>query len=389
MNNTGQTVLLVDDDLSVRQYLQNAVEKLGYQVTTAMDGDTFKEAFKECNPDIVLLDLIIPGSDSIEMLKFLAASHCEVPVLLMSGLDGHTIQVAAKLGRAHGLRMFGGLEKPFDHGTLKDLLAKAGREKHHIAEDNLIEAIDRGELRVYYQPQVDASDGHLVGAEVLLRWQHPEYGILLPGYFLPLAQNTDVRRSITRWVCSTALSQLAEWRRLGIDMTISINLFGTDITDESFPDWLEARTTEFRVEPRQIVLEVTERDATTQIDLVREVMTRLRFKGFQLSIDDFGTGYSSFAMLQQIPFGELKIDKCFVMEALTEPGDRAIVEALVGLGTAHGLRVVAEGVEDEPTLNFMRSLGLPVIQGYHTGRPMPAETFMHGFDRSDESKLSA
>jgi sensor c-di-GMP phosphodiesterase-like protein len=381
MNACPQTILLVDDDPAVRNYLQKAVKLLGYDVCTASDSESFERSFKACHPDIILLDLIIPGSDSMEMLKFLADFHCDVPVLLMSGVDGRTIRVAGEVGTARGLKMFGGLEKPLRFSVLQEVLAKASHEQHIIAENNLMEAIDRGELRVYYQPQVSPSDGKLVGAEALLRWQHPERGILTPDAFLPLARTPKVMRSITRWVCDASISQLGEWTREGIEMSMSINLFTSDITDESFPDWLEERVQENRVDPERIVLEVTERDAATDMDTVREVVTRLRLKGFQLSIDDFGTGYSSFAMLQQMPFGELKIDKCFVMKALREPGALAIVEALIGLGQSLGLRVVAEGVEDEPTLEFMRQLGLTVIQGFHTGRPMPAKTFLHGFHR--------
>ncbi|MFT7486159.1 MAG: DNA-binding response OmpR family regulator, partial [Candidatus Paceibacteria bacterium] len=178
MKQSTQTVLLVDDDANIRQYLREKIERLGYEVATAFDGESFRRSFKRSKPDVILLDLMIPGSDSIEMLKFLAASHCVVPVVLMSGLDERTISAAKKLGHSHGLRMFGGLEKPFDHAKLEAVLAKTGREKHDLAEENLMEAIDRGELRIHYQPQVNAGDGSLIGAEALLRWQHPEYGIL-------------------------------------------------------------------------------------------------------------------------------------------------------------------------------------------------------------------
>lgn len=389
MNSSSQTILLVDDDPAVRRFLQRAVKQLGYDVCTATDTESFQKAFKDCHPDIILLDLIIPGSDSMEMLKFLADFHCNVPVLLMSGLDGRTIRVAGEVGTARGLRMFGGLEKPLRFHVLEEVLARASHAQHRIAEKHLVNAIEQDELRVYYQPQVHPSGGELTGAEALLRWQHPERGMLSPDAFLPLARTPEVMRKLTRWVCDEALAQLGEWGGRGIDMTMSINLFTNDIMDESFPDWMEERVLEHHVDPSKVVLEVTERDAATDMDTVREVVTRLRLKGFQLSIDDFGTGYSSFAMLQQMPFGELKIDKCFVMEALTDSSSRAIVQALIGLGQSLGLRVVAEGVEDEPTLEFMRQLGISVIQGFHTGRPMPAKSFMHGYHSQRTSTLLA
>jgi len=389
MKHCPQRVLVVDDDPVIRQYLREVIERLGYEVSTASDGETFQRSYQASEPDVILLDLIMPGTDGADLLKFLAASRCEIPIVLMSGLDDRALRAANRLGKTHGLRMFSGLEKPFDRARLEEVLTRTGLERCRLAEQNLMEAIDRGELRLYYQPQVNAADGRLLGAEALLRWQHPEYGVLLPGYFLQLAKDPEVIRSMTRWVCSTALAQLGQWRKDNVRLTMSINLTAADVLDESFSTWLLELVADNGLETSQVVLEVTEQMATADNEEVAEALTRLRLKGFQLSIDDFGTGYSSMARLQRIPFGELKIDKCFIMEALEDPDAKTIVEVLVNLGRTLGMRVVAEGVEDEPTLNVMRELGLSVIQGYFTGRPVPAEVFMRGFHGSTWSRQIA
>jgi len=382
-------ILVVDDDPMIRQYLRETIERLGYEVSTASDGESFKRSYQTNQPDVVLLDLIMPETDGAELLKFLAGSQCEIPIVLMSGLDDRALRAANRLGKTHGLRMFSGLEKPFDRSKLEEVLTRTGLEKCRLAEQNLMEAIDRGELRLYYQPQVNAADGRLVGAEALLRWQHPEYGVLLPGYFLRLAEDPEVIRSITRWVCSTALAQLGQWCRGNVGITMSINLTATDVLDESFSSWLLELVADNGLETSQVVLEVTERTATADNDEVVEALTRLRLVGFQLSIDDLGTGYSSMSRLQRIPFGELKVDKCFIMEALEDPDAKTIVEVLVNLGRTMGMRVVAEGVEDEPTLKMMRELGVTLIQGYFTGHPVPADVFMRGFHRSTWSRQIA
>ena len=389
MKDRPQRALVVDDDPVIRQYLREVIERLGYEVSTASDGETFQRSYQASEPDVILLDLIMPGTDGADLLKFLAASRCEIPIVLMSGLDDRALRAANRLGKTHGLRMFSGLEKPIDRARLEEVLTRTGLERCRLAEQNLMEAIDRGELRLYYQPQVNAADGRLLGAEALLRWQHPEYGVLLPGYFLQLAKDPEVIRSMTRWVCSTALAQLGQWRKDNVRLTMSINLTAADVLDESFSTWLLELVADNGLETSQVVLEVTEQMATADNEEVAEALTRLRLKGFQLSIDDFGTGYSSMARLQRIPFGELKIDKCFIMEALEDPDAKTIVEVLVNLGRTLGMRVVAEGVEDEPTLNVMRELGLSVIQGYFTGRPVPAEVFMRGFHGSTWSRQIA
>ncbi len=381
MEHQSQKILIVDDDPIIRQYLREAIELLGHEVQTASGRDSFKDAYETFKPDVILLDLIMPETDGAELLKFLAASHCEIPVALMSGLDDRALRAAKRIGNSHGLRMLGGLEKPFNGTALKEMLSRTGAEKNELEAQNLLEAIDRGELRLYYQPQVCASDGRLVGAEALLRWQHPEYGMLLPGYFLELAKEPEMICSITRWVCTSALAQLGQWRRQGIEMTLSINLSSADTLAASFPCWLRDLAAENGVDPGQVILEVTEQDASTYSEQSKEVLTRLRLKGFQLAIDDFGTGYSSLAMLQRVPFGELKIDRCFIMDSAEDLESRKIVEVMVTLGQSLGLRTVAEGVEDEPTLELVRSLGIDMIQGYYTGRPMPADSFMRGFHR--------
>jgi len=366
-------LLVVDDDKMIRTYLRGAAEGLGYEVVTAGETEEFRQLFRSVQPDVVLLDLVIPGTDGIEMLKFLAAAHCKVPVVLMSGLDERAIHAAQRLGAAHGLRMFGGLEKPFDREMLETVLKRCGLERRNVAGGNLLEAIDRGELRLHYQPQVAPLYRWALGVEALLRWEHPEYGLLMPAYFLPMAEKSDVICSVTRWVCSEALTQLTRWKREGHDLTLSINLSARDIKDGSFPCWLEEQVRSQDLDPSRIILELTEHEAMSDIDQALELLTRLRLKGFQLSIDDFGTGYSSLAMLQQVPFCELKIDKCFVMQSGVDPEARIIVKSVVNLGHTLGLRVVAEGVEEEEIFVRMRDLEVDVIQGYHTGRPMSAE----------------
>jgi EAL domain-containing protein (putative c-di-GMP-specific phosphodiesterase class I)/ActR/RegA family two-component response regulator len=382
-------MLVVDDDKMICKLLRCLAEELGYEVYCAQDGASFRRVLRACDPDIVLLDLIIPGTDGVEMLKHLAASHCTVPIVLMSGLDDRAIHAAERLGKTHGLRMFGGLEKPFERQALVEVLAQCGFERKTLSEENLLEAIDRGELRLHYQPQVDASDRRVRGVEALVRWQHPEFGLLLPCYFLPAAEQTDVMCSITRWVCSEAIGQLARWRKDGLDLTMAINLSARDIKDEPFPNWIEQVVCEQGLNVSSIVLEVTEREATAEMEEAKEALTRLRLKGFQLSIDDFGTGYSSLAMLQQVPFGELKIDKFFVMESLLELEAKIIVQAVVNLGHSLGLRVISEGVEEENVLELMRESGVDVIQGYLTGRPMSAAAFSRWMANRETLKKTA
>lgn len=366
-------LLVVDDDMMIRQYLSDAAQQLGYQVLTASDTESFRRTFKEEQPDIVLLDLMMPGTDGVEQLKFLAAMQCKVPVVLMSGLDGRAIHAAHRLGSAHGLRIVGGLEKPFDLNSLEQMLGHFSQERYAISKANLVDALDRNELRLHYQPQVKASSGKPCGVEALLRWEHPDYGLLLPTYFLDLAEKTGFITEITKWVCASTAAQLAQWTPSEPALSMSINLSIRDLETPDFPCWVESAVREQGLDPASFVLEVTEREAASDAKEFMEVLTRLRLKGFQLSIDDFGTGYSSLAMLQCAPFTELKIDKYFVMESERERDADVIVRSVLNLGHTLGLRVVAEGVEEPSTHERMRNIGVDVIQGFHTARPMTAD----------------
>ncbi len=382
-------LLVVDDDKMIREYLHDAVQALGYDVSTAEDAESFRSTFKRVEPDIVLLDLMMPGTDGVELLKFLAAMHCTIPVVLMSGLDGRAIHAALRLGHSHGLRIIGGLEKPFDMRSLEEVLGQFSHERLELSKANLEEALEKDEFRLHYQPQVRAKDGCVCGVEALLRWEHPEYGLLLPAYFLGLAEETGVITQITRWLCKETAMQLAQWSPTELGLTMSINISIRDLRTNDFPGWIEEAVREQGLSPSDFVLEITEREAAADADDLMEVLTRLRLKGFQLSIDDFGTGYSSLAMLQRAPFSELKIDKYFVMESENEHEADVIVRMVVNLGHTLGLRVVAEGVEEPSTFARMRKMGIDVIQGYHTARPMAPEACTRWLNESFVNRQTA
>ncbi|MEO2093972.1 MAG: EAL domain-containing response regulator [bacterium] len=382
-------LLVVDDDEMIRQFLRTAAQGLGFEVSTASSAETFRTIFNEQQPDIVLLDLIMPGTDGVELLNYLAAMHCTVPVVLMSGLEGGAIRAAIRLGEAHGLRIVGGLEKPFDMSTLKETLGEFRQERMELSQSNLTEALENDEFRLHYQPQVHAESGQPRGFEALLRWEHPDYGLLLPAYFLSLAEESGFITSLTRWVVRQSAAQLVQWCPAELGLTMSINLSIHDLHSPNFPEWMDQAVRAEGASPHDFVLEVTEREASDDPERVLEVLTRLRLKGFQLSIDDFGTGYSSLSMVQRAPFNELKVDKSFVLESEHDSDADVIVRMVVNMGHTMGLRVVAEGVENERALRRMREVGVDIIQGYHTGRPMPASSCAQWLNMAFAGKQTA
>ncbi len=236
----------------------------------------------------------------------------------------------------------------------------------------LRDAIRDNQLTLDYQPMVDVKSGHIFCAEALVRWRHPEYGIIAPEEFIPSAEQTGVIRPLTLWVIEKALEQSAAWDRIGINLRISVNLSVRSLQDRKLPGQVEKLIERYNVDPKRVILEITESAIMSDPLSARRVMRRLSNMGFHLSIDDFGTGYSSLAYLKQLPVDEIKIDKSFVTRMDQDENDAVIVRATIDLAHNLGLKVVAEGVENTDVWDLLEMLGCDVIQGYYIRKPLAA-----------------
>jgi diguanylate cyclase (GGDEF)-like protein/PAS domain S-box-containing protein len=247
------------------------------------------------------------------------------------------------------------------------------RERLGLLAD-LRHAIDRGDLLVHYQPQLDVRTHTLTAVEALVRWPHPTRGLLPPDEFIPLAEQTRLIQPLSRWILAAALRQCASWRAAGLDIPISVNLSVYDLRDHDLPDVIAEALVKYGVPADRLRIEITESSLMANPPRAREILARLRVQGVQIAIDDFGIGYSSLAYLKSLPVDELKIDRSFVREMASDAGSRAIVRAIIDLADVLGLRVVAEGVEDAATLAALAALGCDVAQGYHFARALaPAD----------------
>jgi diguanylate cyclase (GGDEF)-like protein len=236
-------------------------------------------------------------------------------------------------------------------------------------------ALDRGELRLHYQPKVDARSGRLAGAEALLRWQHPARGTIGPAGFIPIAERFGLIVRIGEWVIEEACRQIAAWSGEGRPLAVSINLSAHQLRHPELPARVQAALRRHGVDASQLVCEITESVAMEDTPTTQRVIEQLTALGLKLSIDDFGTGYSSLAALRQLRPHELKIDRSFVVDVAANADARAVVDAIVGLAHALGVRVVAEGVETAVQHEALVALGCDALQGFHFGRPVPAPDF--------------
>jgi diguanylate cyclase (GGDEF)-like protein len=236
-------------------------------------------------------------------------------------------------------------------------------------------ALDTDEIVVFYQPIMNMDGKRVHGAEALVRWQHPELGLLPPSDFMPLVEQTGLIGPLTRHVLERAVAQCAAWRQAGEDLTVSVNLSVRNLLDPELPSQIDDFLSIYRLTPSALQLEITESMLMSDPDRSLVTLTRLSQLGVGLSVDDYGTGYSSLANLRRLPIDELKIDRSFVSPMLSDESDLIIVRSTINLGHDLGLKVVAEGVEDEATLHRLERLGCDLAQGYHFAKPLPAAAF--------------
>lgn len=240
-------------------------------------------------------------------------------------------------------------------------------------ENALRRALERQQLSLHYQPQVDTSTGRVLGVEALLRWQHPQLGAISPAEFIPVAENSGLIWPIGEWVLQTAAHQLKQWRNKGLlQLTMAVNLSARQFHQPQLADMVRRVLQRTDVPAQNFELELTESMAMSDTHSALTALQQLRDLGVKISIDDFGTGYSSLAQLKRFPSYKLKIDQSFVRDIDKGDADKAMVNAMVRMAQAMGLRITAEGVETEQQLHFLRSLGCDEVQGYYFSRPKPA-----------------
>ncbi|WP_051083139.1 EAL domain-containing protein [Hydrogenovibrio halophilus] len=254
----------------------------------------------------------------------------------------------------------------FDHASSKTL----ARDSELLA---LEEALQNGDLCLHYQPKVNLRTGEILGYEALIRWQHPEKGLLGPGQFLTLLKDSPLSYQLGLWVIETALTQLDAWQKTGLYTAVSVNIEGDQLLEPDFAERLAELLAAYpEIDPSALTLEILETSALEDLYRVAEAMGTCQQLGVKFSIDDFGTGYASLTYLKALPTDELKVDKSFVQDLLIDPQSLAILESVVGMGRAFDLDVIAEGMEKDEEAVVLLSLGYEWAQGYHIARPMPA-----------------
>jgi EAL domain-containing protein (putative c-di-GMP-specific phosphodiesterase class I)/AmiR/NasT family two-component response regulator len=369
-------LLVIDDEEDICETIGELAAAKGLEVATISDPAKVAEKIVSFIPDLIMLDLLMPGTDGVELLRLLADQVKNAKICLMSGSDTRVLNSARRLGSAHGLDVVAALEKPLEIGAIRNTLDQmAGSDKNNTVSTDLAHALSLGQLILYYQPVIEIATRRVKGTEALIRWAHPTRGILPPAEFLEQIVAEGLMQPMTDHVLSTAIQQASKWHMLGENLTVSVNITASSLLDLGLPDRLAEVCQQHKLPPELLVLEVTETEAMRDVTRTMDVLLRMRIRNIGVSIDDFGTGHSSLRELQRMPFSEMKIDKSFVLDMAHNKDCAVIVNSIIDLGHNLGLKVIAEGVEDVHVWRLLAFRNCDFAQGYYMAKPMPAAEF--------------
>ncbi|MGY1878652.1 EAL domain-containing response regulator [Pseudomonas reactans] len=384
------TLLIVDDEPQVRKLLETLLHHEGYQTVSASSGEEALQVVAQQAPDLILLDIMMPGMDGYEVASQLKSDDVTagIPIIMLSALSDPGARVS---GLESGAEEF--LSKPIErielslrvrnllrltaHGERADNLRQALQPDvdRRDLETALRQAVERNEFIVHYQPKVELATDQLCALEALLRWDRPGHGAVSPAVFVPVLESLGLIVAVGRWVIEAVCQQIAAWQRSAIGaVEVSVNVSGHQLIEGDLIADIARILAQTGVEPHWLEVELTEGSLMENTQHTIASLQRLHAMGVKISIDDFGTGYSSLAYLRRFPIDTLKIDIAFIREVTSNPQDAAITRTIIELAHSLNLRVVAEGVETQAQLAFLKDAGCDQIQGYLFSRPLPVAT---------------
>ncbi len=390
MSATGKVILVVDDHDFQRHTIARMLKTLGAsEVLEAANGEEAlallgKPALSQ--PEIVVCDLDMPQMDGMEFIRHLGKANSALSVVISSAMDKALLDSVEKMSCAYGVRLLGVIEKPLTLERLQEILArhklvdiKPPRPATNIpafTTEQILLGVRNKEFEPFFQPKVELAGGKMVGAEALARWRHPQHGVVAPyAFILPLEQSRQID-TLTFLMLEKSARSCHAWRERGFDITVSVNLSLVSLTDTTLADRILQAVRGAGLDPRHMILEITETAAMTDIAPALENLTRLRMRGFGLSIDDYGTSFSSMQQLTRIPFTELKIDQGFVTDCTKTPSSMVIIESSLSLAKKLSIKSVAEGVETQEDWDALKTMGCDIAQGYFIAKPMEEAAFL-------------
>jgi EAL domain-containing protein (putative c-di-GMP-specific phosphodiesterase class I)/CheY-like chemotaxis protein len=394
--NTLDLILIIDDDAFAVKVVTSQLHKLGYKNTLGIT-EPLKalEYLREHKGEVktIVCDLQMPDLDGIELIQKIGAEGFSGHILLVSGEDPRVIRSAQRLVESMKMSLVGAMPKPIKLEALAALLESASQpiaptaKIDQIPNEQLRSGLQTSQFVNFYQPKVDMGTGAVVGWEALIRWEHPEHGLLNPARFLPEMEASGLGNELLMHVLTGptgALNVLRDQVEKGnASFKVAVNLADSNLLDPRLPEKLLDLMLEYGVSPKNLMLEVSEERSTEDRTISNTTLSRLALKGFPLSLDDFGAGDTTMADLSDIAISELKFDRSFVQNVDQDSAQRRSLSSCINMADTLGLNTVAEGVETLEEWNTVRSIGCRVVQGYLVGKPMPVASLARWYKEWD------
>ncbi|MEM9330881.1 MAG: EAL domain-containing response regulator [Pseudomonadota bacterium] len=400
MHNRFKSVLVIDDDPTQIAILTAYFAGLGiHRIESANNAAmALSKILNEENTfDLIVSDLQMPEMDGLEFLRHLNAQKFKGDLVIMSGVEHNLLEHAAKLAKMHRLNLIGQIQKPLNKTSLEDVFLRVGtiesaREKSNslvLTQGDFITGMEDREILPYFQPKVDLRDGRIVGAEALARWKKPGVGYIRPEVFIEFASENGWIEELTIYLLKMTLEASLTFLRVNPNLRFAVNLAPSMMHQIALPDQLKSTIEAYGISAENISFEITENSILNLDASTLEVLSRLRIHNFDVAIDDFGTGSSNIQTLRDFPYSELKIDKSFISNVTKNAFSKETVNAAVALAKEQSMRIVAEGVEDVQTLEYVQSLGIEHAQGYLFAKALPEDDYLSFIsEHKDGMKLS-
>lgn len=384
-----ETVLVVDDSPVQNQHAADLCRQLGLQVLgQAQNGQHALEILSKlaAPPHLMIVDLEMPIMDGISLIQKLAEQNKLSAILIVSAREPVLLSSVKTMIKAYDLPLVDALPKPLKLEALQLAFSRYAKTppqapiphqpKVIVQVAEIATAITEHQFVAFFQPKISLNNGLIKGVEALVRWNHPQQGMIYPNDFIALAENHALIHDITLQMLEMSLLWLKYWQSHGLNLTVAINLSAGTLNDLSLVEQISNRVAAAGIEPKRITLEITETAVMADVALSLTTLARLRLNGFGLSIDDYGTGFSSMQQLSRIPFTELKIDRSFVDGASDSLQLEHMVSIAIDTARKLGLITVAEGLETPADWQLLKRLGCDIAQGYIAAKPMPGEAII-------------
>ncbi|MDR3670696.1 MAG: EAL domain-containing response regulator [Holophaga sp.] len=392
-------MLVVEDSPTQRDFAVSMIRGMGAsRVLEAANGiDALGVLEREAGIDLVFCDLEMPYMDGMALIEAMAARAMNPHLIILSSHDASVLESVRLMAVTYGISLPGIIPKPLSREKIIQVLATspfrprpaAGADAAQASFTNLEirRGMKKGEFECFYQPQITMQEARLSGVEALVRWRHPDLGVMGPASFLPqIEKNPEIMSRLTLQILEQVTRQWHEWHAGGLAVELSVNLSAVSLSSAGFADRIMEAVARHDLPPETLVLEITESASIANLGHTLANLARLRMRGFKLSIDDFGTGYATYAQLERIPFTELKIDISITRELPASQRHTILARSLIQLAKDLNLRTVAEGIETKECWQALKSLGCDRGQGYFLGRPMPGDQ-LRGWALQDRSHL--